>query len=300
MHIFSKAFKKTRSFKADEAGSITHLKQVEGTSLLVTIAEDTEYMSTDPTLKVWALDKLEKKTGTPRCQSTITIQNNKKRFPISAFAAVHDISQLAIGFANGSVTVVRGDLIHDRGTKQRTVFESEEPVTGIQFREGNTTALFIATTGRILTLVISGRGSGTPARTIDGKGCDIHCMTIDKSTRDVIVTREDAIYHYGLHGRTALYNVDGQKKLVATHKDYTALVAPSATNSTAKSTLAVTPADSSRAHVLLILNADFHFIALSENFPQEISRCFMEWGDFFILTSAGKVRMLIPKCARPY
>lgn len=36
--ILSRSFKVVRSFKAYEAGSITHMKQVEGTSLLVTIA----------------------------------------------------------------------------------------------------------------------------------------------------------------------------------------------------------------------------------------------------------------------
>lgn len=286
VHILSKAFKRVRSFQAHETGSVTHLKQVEGTSLLVTVAED---MSNEPTLKVWALDKVDKKSGIPRCQSTITIQNNRKTFPISAFAAVDDLSQLAVGFGNGAVTVIRGDLIHDRGTKQRTVFESEEPITGIQFREGNTTALYIATTARILVLVISGRGQGQPARTLDAKGCDLGCMTIDKTTRDVIVARKDALYYYGLHGRGALYNCDGDKTFVATHKDYVALVTPSSTNSIAKSTLSATPADTSRSATLLLLNTDFHFIAHTENFPDNILRYFVEWGDLFVLAIDGKV-----------
>lgn len=55
------------------------MKQVEGTSLLVTIAED---LSSEPVLKVWALDKTEKKTGAPRCQSTLSIQNGRRQFPV--------------------------------------------------------------------------------------------------------------------------------------------------------------------------------------------------------------------------
>jgi hypothetical protein len=80
VRILSQAFKVVRSFKAHEAGSITHMKQVQGTSLLVTISED---LSNEPVLKVWALDKLEKKTGIPRCQSTLSIQNGRKQFPVS-------------------------------------------------------------------------------------------------------------------------------------------------------------------------------------------------------------------------
>ena len=56
------------------------MKHVDGTSLLVTIAED---LSNEPVLKVWALDKTEKKTGGPKCLSTVGIQNGKKQFPVS-------------------------------------------------------------------------------------------------------------------------------------------------------------------------------------------------------------------------
>ena len=38
VRILSSAFKVVRSFQAHDTGAITHMKQVEGTSLLVTIA----------------------------------------------------------------------------------------------------------------------------------------------------------------------------------------------------------------------------------------------------------------------
>ena len=79
VRILSQAFKVVRTFQAYEASSITHMKQVNGTALLVTIAED---LSNEPVLKVWALDKLEKKTGTPKCLSTLSIQNGKRQFPV--------------------------------------------------------------------------------------------------------------------------------------------------------------------------------------------------------------------------
>ena len=55
------------------------MKQIEGTALLVTIAED---LSNEPVLKVWALDKAEKKTGGPKCLSTLDIHNGRKQFPV--------------------------------------------------------------------------------------------------------------------------------------------------------------------------------------------------------------------------
>ncbi|KAF1956315.1 vacuolar protein sorting-associated protein 11 [Byssothecium circinans] len=290
VRILSQAFKVVRSFKAHEAGAITHMKQVPGTSLLVTIAED---LSNEPVLKVWALDKLEKKTGIPRCQSTLTIQNGRKQFPISAFAALDDLSQLAVGFANGAVTVVRGDLIHDRGARQRTVFESEEPVTGIAFREDNITTLYIATTGRIMTLVISGRGQGQPAKSLDEYGCGVGCMAVDKTTRDVVVGRTDAIYYYGQHGRGPPYTYEGEKKLIATFNDYVVIVSPPKSNQAARTNplraLGIGAADVFNTSTFTLLNTELRFVAHQEQMSTEIKAIVSEWGDLFILTTEGKI-----------
>jgi vacuolar protein sorting-associated protein 11 len=81
VRILSRAFKVIRSFRAADsaAASIVQLKQVPNTSLLISIAED---LSNDPVLKVWALDKSEKKTGGPRCLCTVGIQNGRRQFPV--------------------------------------------------------------------------------------------------------------------------------------------------------------------------------------------------------------------------
>ena len=47
--------------------------------MLVTIAENLPH---EPQLKVWALDKVEKKTGIPKCLSSIKIQNGRRPFPV--------------------------------------------------------------------------------------------------------------------------------------------------------------------------------------------------------------------------
>lgn len=78
MRIIGASWKVVRSFQAHDA-AITHMRQIEGTSLLVTVAED---LSTEPVLKVWALDKIVKKTGLPTCLSTLNINNGKKQFPV--------------------------------------------------------------------------------------------------------------------------------------------------------------------------------------------------------------------------
>lgn len=291
MHLLDQSFKPSRSWKAHAAGSVTHVEQVADTAYLLTLAETLEH---EPELKVWTLDQSEKKTGHPRCLCTLTVQNGRRNFPVSAFAVTSDLSQLAVGFGNGTVTIVRGDFIHDRGTKQRTVFESEEPVTGLEFREANFTALYIATTSRLLALAISGKASGTPARTLAEHGCAVGCMTRDPILNEIVVARDDAIYTYGPRGKTASFAKEGPKNLAAVSKDYILIASPPANNAARPSTLRAfggTKADEIlKSSSFMILHTELRFIAQNElQVPNQIHKVFSIWGDIFLLTIDGKL-----------
>ncbi|KAL4803839.1 hypothetical protein BDV18DRAFT_39889 [Aspergillus unguis] len=285
VHTVSSSFKVVQSFKASDNGSITHIKQLEGTSLLVTIAED---LLNDPVLKVWALDKPEKKTGTPRCLSTTAVQNARRLFPVSAFAALDDLSQVAVGFGNGSVVIIRGDLIHDRGARQRIVFESEEPISGLEVQSGSATTLYISTTNRILALVISGRGQGQPARVLEDTGCGVGCMTLDRDSGDVLVAREDAIYTYGPHGRGQSYAFESPKSSINIFKDYIALVCPPRGGTPGSNGLGVKDELFSTA-TFTLLDTDLKFIAHSESLVSSVRQIFKEWGNLYLLTTEGKI-----------
>ncbi|KAJ5098003.1 hypothetical protein N7532_005004 [Penicillium argentinense] len=270
VHIVTSSFRVVRSFKAHDTGSITHMKQINGTSLLVTISED---LSNEPVLKAWALDT-EKKTED------------------RAFAALDDLSQVAIGFANGSVTIIRGDLIHDRGARQRIVFESEEPITGLQTQSGLITVLYISTTSRILTLVIAGRGQGQPARVLEDTGCALGCMTVDNETGDILIAREDAIYMYGPRGRGPSYAFESSKTSINSFRDYVALVCPPKSGPDKGDTLrkyGVNSADDILGTTTFtLLDTDLKFIAHSESLLSPMKHVFIEWGDLFLLTTEGK------------
>lgn len=208
------------------------------------------------------------------------------------------MSQLAVGFGNGSVTVIRGDLINDRGAKQRTVFESDEPITGVEFREGHSTMLYLATTGRILTLTITGRGQGQPAKNLEDIGCGVGCMTVDKVTGDIIVARDDAIYSYGVNGRGPSYAYEGPKQLVSIYGDYIALVLPPKQSTPTKmSTLRRFVGSRTdnifSASTFTILNTDLFFVAHTESIISQVRTLFVEWGDIFLLTLDGKVRVIL-------
>ncbi|TQN70843.1 Vacuolar protein sorting-associated protein 11-like protein, partial [Colletotrichum shisoi] len=295
VRIVGSSWKVVKSFQAHEVGTITHMRQIEGTSLLVTVAED---LSSEPVLKIWALDKLVKKTNMPTCLSTLQISNGKKQFPISAIDVLDNLTQVAVGFANGTVTLIRGDLINDLGARQRTVHESEEPITGVELMadpQGLTT-LFISTTARILKLSISKRGHSSPPKTVEDMGCHVDCMTVDKKTGDVVVAREDAIYTYTLEGRGAPRAYESAKRLVSIYQDYVALICPPSSSTTEK------PTDTMRrrfgggaadalfnASTFVLLEPDLRVLGHTQSLISPFKAIFQIWGDLFILTQDGKV-----------
>ncbi|WAO83032.1 E3 ubiquitin-protein ligase PEP5 [Fusarium falciforme] len=293
--IIGKAWKIIKRFQAYEAGSITHMRQVEGTSLLLTVAED---MSSEPVLKVWALDKLVKKTNMPTCLSTVSINNNRRQFPISAFAATDDITQIAVGFTNGSVTVIRGELIHDLGTKQRIVFESEEPVTGVQLTTDmklKLTTLFVSTTSRILKLGLSKKGQGLPPKTVEDTGCAVGCMTQDPNTDGVVVARDDAIYTYTLEGRGPPRAYESPKSKIDIYHEYVALACPPASHSGKDSEAMRRRFGSSTANSLfnassfVMLDMDLRVIGHTETLMSPVGFFVDIWGDFYTITQDGKI-----------
>lgn len=295
MRIVGPSWKVVRSFQAHDVGSIKHMRQVEGTSLLVTVAEDLG--AGEPVLKVWALDKPEPKTRIPACLSTVTINNGKKPFPITAFTATEDLSQLAVGFGNGTVTLIRGNLVHDLGTKQRIIYESEEPVTGVEINVDptNLTTVFIATTSRILKLVVSAKGHGQAPKTVEDSGCGLGCMTVDKKTGDIVVARDDAIYYYTIDGRGPPRAYDSPKKSVAVYQDYVALVSDPAATPAAPEPNSIRRRFGGAADSIFnpwtftLLETDLKLVAHSESIISPIMATFQVWGDLYNLTQDGKV-----------
>lgn len=189
------------------------------------------------------------------------------------------------------MTIIRGDLIHDRGARQRIVFESEEPITGLEAQNGATSILYISTTSRILALIISGKGQGQPARVLEDTGCGVGCMAPDRESEGVLIAREDAIYTYGPRGRGPSYAFDSPKTSINLFREYVALVCPPKAGASNADSLPRFGADELyNTATFTLLDTDLKFIAHSESLVSDVKHIFMEWGDLFLFTTDGKAR----------
>jgi len=99
-------------------------------------------------------------------------------------------------------------MLGGRSPKQRTIFESEEPITALGFTESSKQiSLYIVTTNRILTYLTTGRGHAPP-RLLDALGCALGCVAF-REDGEMIAARDDAIYVYGGESKGGVYAFDG-------------------------------------------------------------------------------------------
>ncbi|KAK6495487.1 hypothetical protein TWF481_003503 [Arthrobotrys musiformis] len=290
MVTLSPRYHKSMVWKAHESRPITHAKYIESRRILVTISED---LRDPPEMKVWILKNSDKREFSFQLLSTLRI-NVQSIFPMTCFSVTDDLSDVAAAFANGVIVLVRGDLVHDRGTKQRTIFESEEPITGIQFaNENGTYALYVTTPERVMTIKTSIRGHIPAPRVLETAGCALGCLTMDKASGSVLVARNDALYYYGPDGRGPCYAYEGSKSFIGSFGEYVVLLLPPQATPAGPTGTAVNtrhPAPSKRdnffeVNTLVVLDTDLQFIAHTEAFTGGVRGIVYEWGAIHILTS---------------
>ncbi|KAK9471992.1 uncharacterized protein V1510DRAFT_156370 [Dipodascopsis tothii] len=290
--MVSKTLKPTMMFMAHEGVRITHLKQIDGFPYLLTVAESD---GIEPQVKLWALDKYERKMNALKCLNTFAL-HTKKQHKISVVTQSEDFSLIAFGLENGTVILVRGDIIHEKYAKQKVLYEGSEPITGLAFYEvGRTVLLYIGTTTRILTVFTNGKNLGSPARVLEEKGCSKGCMALKKETGEIIVARDDAIYFYTPYDRGPVYAYDGPKTSIYVWKNYLAIVSPPqmptdvGVQSALKRFVGTSSEDPFDTTKFSILDTENKFVAYTGQFVDGIKAIFSEWGDLYVLGGDGQL-----------
>ena len=94
----------------------------------------------------------------------------------TALAVDDDLNLVAVGFDNGTLILLRGDLRRDRGAKQKTLLTGGSSgfsgaivgVSGLAFRSSK---LYVATSTEVLLFNIANKDKETCIR-LDDIGCD--------------------------------------------------------------------------------------------------------------------------------
>nr|XP_019013036.1 vacuolar membrane protein [Kwoniella pini CBS 10737]OCF51817.1 vacuolar membrane protein [Kwoniella pini CBS 10737] len=330
--IFDRHFNVERTFKAwENNGRATALLEAGG--LLLAIGEEEGIRW--PVLKIWDLTREEKRKITSKDSNGISeiergpvlvrntrIQHVQRPHPVSSIALTSNLSHLAIGLGDGTVLLYR-HLLQSLTTsptslnalpKARVIHESNEPITGLGFRESQENSsssgisLFIVTTNRILSAPVSGKGGET--RTIDELGCGLGCAVMDWNRKEMIVARDEAIYLYNGEGRGACYAYEGPKSSIAIYQHNLIIISPpfypsansasatvrhyvSKTSTTTTNSDGVTlPTTASDISKVTIFDLQNKLVSYSGTYRDGVREVFCQWGGIFVYGGNSKLTRL--------
>lgn len=317
--------------------TISHIKCLPHTSLLLTVSFRTGHPLC---VQLWNLDRLElgKRSGgldsnqakekeketVPHLHATVNVQNGANTFPLTAFAVSSDNNVLAFGFADGAVIIVRGDIVHDRGSRQRLVYKSSIPITGVAFDGASSSLVYVTTLNQVLTVSTSGRNNGKPDTVLDkANGANLGCVAVDESNivigdhdasqhGNLVVARTQDISWYSLSRRGPSFALDVPKRAVYAYEHYLFIVVDSRAEATASESPRASPFASSPppqsqsqqqqqhqrpsaiqmlvrsdAVRVLIVDTIAKFIVYSGQISRGVSHVFSQWGCLNVIGSDG-------------
>jgi hypothetical protein len=292
--------------------SITQVKIMKYKNILISVGEDE---SSVPNIKVWNLDKMNKNTKSPVCLRTIKVNHAGKISPVTSIAILDSMSQMAIGLENGTVILMRGDILRDRFTKTRIIHEGKGAVTGLGFKEeGKQTLLYIVTNSSIYlynTLVKDYK------KLIDEQGCNVGCSVINfhDPFSDLIIGKNEAVYFYNSEGRGPCSIIDCEKYQLLWYRNYLVIVSYDKLNKYKNADDSQfnkhDPTQNEKTMSITIYDLKNKYIAYTESFTEDFIRedqndinskfvekkgairCICsEWGSLFIFTGDRKMYRL--------
>ncbi|SCU83869.1 LAMI_0C05094g1_1 [Lachancea mirantina] len=174
-------------------------------NFLVSVGEN---LGSPSVIKLWKLDKCPRDAFD--FHAAIEIKNEKNTFPISAVSISQDATCLVIGFANGRIILVRGDLLRDRGSKQRVIYEdsNKEPITSL-YLDSTSNICFASTTSSIFVLATNGRNNGLPETVLNSKsGVDLNCSSLNFDDTELVCATSESLEFYKPNGERRSLVVD--------------------------------------------------------------------------------------------
>jgi hypothetical protein len=136
---------------------------------------------------------------------------NGRQTSVMVVCAHESMTLMAVGFKDGTVVTVKGNLTRDRLSTMKVVHSESTPgvyVTGLGFRQvKNRTILLISTSDAVYAVDLTLK---TETK-LDSIGCELGCSTMTDHTQDYkfVIARSEAVYFYTPEGRAQAFAFEG-------------------------------------------------------------------------------------------
>ncbi|CAL8108179.1 unnamed protein product [Calicophoron daubneyi] len=231
---------------------VSHAYQLKEHDLLVTVGTDE---NNEEKLKVWNTAKWTSKASPHCCRITNTVTAGQPAASVTCLWVDEQIQALLLGYSNGSVVFLKGDITRERQCKRQLVYNFTSAVTGLGLYLPSSQAsivsgrsalsasdqdqvakqtqidqsqllnpIIFATSKQCIMSFVLGRREEVQYKTVlDRFGADFNCTTMvhcNSTAPQFAVACQDAVYFYNWDGRGPCLATDGNKVALGMFKQY--------------------------------------------------------------------------------
>jgi tetratricopeptide (TPR) repeat protein len=268
--------------------AVLHLLQLKQSNLLISVGfEDPESCM----IKIWDSAKVDRGGGAPI--RTIKPQlPDKKPVQITCISVDERQSLLAVGYVNGCVVLIKGNLVRYWSSKTVVLpLNIDRPITGLAFSSWKQdTFLFITTELSVFSFRITANLTEHCLTKLGDFGCRQGCCILSDSSQDnkFVVSSNEVTSFYLPVEAAQCFGFEGIKLMVNWFRGHLLEVKkldrPAATPSAS--------GGAKEQNVLTVYDVQNQFIAFSITFSSAILGVVPEWGMINVLTSDGRITHL--------
>ncbi|EGD77096.1 hypothetical protein PTSG_07434 [Salpingoeca rosetta] len=246
------------------------------------------------TVKVWSTEKVAG-GNMPTLLRTVTLAASMPA--ITTMAAHEGLRHLVLGFVDGSVRLVQGDITRERSSSRslRELFREQAPITGLGFQPAlDHVFLFITTEVDVYGCSLDPKRPAekltTTAEGMKSHGTALNCFAI--SPDGALWTEGDSELNMFLpEGRGKSLPFPGKKLALRFFRNYLVIVHK---QQSAARQDDYADASISRVCSVTVCDPQNKFIAYETTFD-DVRHVLYEWSSIFVLTTQGKLFQLSEK-----
>jgi CRISPR/Cas system-associated exonuclease Cas4 (RecB family) len=270
-----------KQFVSYEKGwNVTFMHPLPNVAMFATVAER---QGQPAQLKLWDLNKVLGKEVDPQgYHALVHIKNGSNAYPITCITASQGFNIVGVGYANGVVIVIRGDLLRDRGSSQTVAYKNLDPITGVELIQDNNSdpLLYITTTSKVLYVQTTHTYRPSSEVILDTKGADLGNVILDKD--QLVIAKPDGLMYYSTDGSHFLVPLQMHKKRIFKYGKHVLIV----TSNTQESTNLILNGYTEPTK-MVIADMEHKLISMTHSIASTIQHIFTLWDDLYCLSSDG-------------
>ncbi|CEP20382.1 unnamed protein product [Cyberlindnera jadinii] len=283
IQLIDKNLQFVKQFVSYEKGwNVTFLHALPSVNMFATLAER---QGQPAQLKLWDLEKVMDKDLDPQGYHTVVhIKNGSNAYPVTCLSSSEGFNIVCVGYANGVVIVIRGDLLRDRGSSQTAAFKNQDPITNVQLVQGNNNdpILYVTSTSKIVAVPTTQSYKPGSELVLDSsRGADLGNAILDGDK--LVVAKTDGLVYYSATGEPH-YTVplEMQKKRIFKFGKNMLIVT---TNTQESSGLVLN--GYTEPTKIVMADMEHKLLAMAHTIASTIQNILLLWDDVYCLTSDG-------------